>query len=116
LDQLLHELGSPDVDRRVQAERVWAEHGRISRGEAIFRRFITDDLDGFEREYRQFLRQRILNGAASGREVEATKPRSHEATKGSAAVPAAVETTEPRSPETTQRETGISEATSQHEP
>lgn len=59
-EQLLSALGSPDLERRLRAEGVWAEGGRLSRGEALFRSFIGDDLEGIEREYLRFLRQRIL--------------------------------------------------------
>ena len=61
LENLLHSLGSPDLQRRLRAELVWGERRTMSRGEALFRSFITDDLETFEREYLAFMRERILN-------------------------------------------------------
>lgn len=59
---LLNSLGAEDLRRRVQAEGAFAAGPPPSGGEALFRSFISDDLESVEREYVAFLRERILNG------------------------------------------------------
>lgn len=54
-------LASADLDRRLAAEQVFAEGGRrLSRGEALFRSYISEDVAAVEREYLAFVRERIL--------------------------------------------------------
>jgi len=60
--RLLQSLSAPDLEQRLLAESVFSEQRtELSRGEALFRSFISDDLEAVEREYVVFLRQRILN-------------------------------------------------------
>ena len=60
-ERLRQALSSPDLEQRMRAEEIWSQQGTVSRGEALFRSFITDDLKTFEREYVTFLRKRLLN-------------------------------------------------------
>ena len=60
LSELCAALSSPDLDRLLRSESVWADQ-EVSRGEALFRRFISDDLETFEKEYNEFMRERILS-------------------------------------------------------
>lgn len=62
---LRRSLGDADLDRTLQAEAVFSDQRRLSRGEALFRRFISDDLAQVQAQYFDFLRQRLLN--AGGR-------------------------------------------------
>jgi len=59
--QLRETLGSGELDDRLRVEQIWAEGKAVSPGEALFRSFITDDLDTFEHEYIAFLRARVLD-------------------------------------------------------
>ncbi|MGD8454024.1 MAG: hypothetical protein PVJ57_19595 [Phycisphaerae bacterium] len=60
-DQLRHALSSPELDQRLATEQVFVEGGRrLSRGEALFRSYISDDVAAVEREYLAFMRERIL--------------------------------------------------------
>ncbi len=54
-------LAEPDFEQRLRAEQALSDKPDISRGEALFRSFITDDLTTFERRYIAFLRRELLN-------------------------------------------------------
>jgi hypothetical protein len=58
---MLGELANGDLEfRAAEALRTTGvRHG--SPGETLFRTYITNDLDAFDAEYKQFLRQRMLN-------------------------------------------------------
>jgi len=52
---LLADVGTRRLKIAVRAYRaVTPDSGGLPYGEVIFRRYITEDLDGFEREYRAF--------------------------------------------------------------
>jgi hypothetical protein len=53
--QLLRELGTEAMNRRARAYLAADSLGDMSTGEAVFRAYITEDLDTFERDYRAFL-------------------------------------------------------------
>lgn len=54
---LLTELGTEAMNRKANAFMAADSEGEMSRGEAIFRAYITEDLEGFETDYRAFLRK-----------------------------------------------------------
>jgi len=55
LARLLADVGTQRLTIAVKAYRaVTPDSGNIPYGEVIFRRYITEDLDGFERDYRAF--------------------------------------------------------------
>ncbi len=58
--RLLAELGRPELDQRTQAAHIWSERDTFSPGEALFRGYISEDLDTVEREYDAFMRARFL--------------------------------------------------------
>lgn len=55
--QLLRELGTEAMNRRARAYLAADSLGGMSAGEAVFRAYITEDLDTFERDYRAFIEQ-----------------------------------------------------------
>ncbi|MFH1748227.1 MAG: hypothetical protein ABIG44_14425 [Planctomycetota bacterium] len=59
--QMVNALAAPDLEQRLRAESVWVTGKPLSRGAALFRGFISDDLETCEREYMNFLREKILN-------------------------------------------------------
>ncbi len=52
---LLAELGSEAMHRRARAYLAADSEGEISFGEAVFRAYITENLEGFDAEYRRYL-------------------------------------------------------------
>jgi hypothetical protein len=54
-------VGQGDAEQFTRATQVAAGTHEYGPGEALFRSFITTDLDAFEREYEKFLRQKLLN-------------------------------------------------------
>lgn len=63
--KLLGELSSPQLESIGEAAYVGQE-GRFSLGEALFRRFISDDFDTVEREFVAFMREKTLGEASAG--------------------------------------------------
>ena len=57
---LLAALGRPELDQQVRAGHIWSERDTFSPGEALFRAYISEDLDTVEREYDAFMRARVL--------------------------------------------------------
>lgn len=53
--QLLNELGTEDMDRKARAYLAADTDARMSTGEAIFRAYLTEDVDGFEKQYHAYL-------------------------------------------------------------
>ncbi|MBN2563535.1 MAG: DUF1570 domain-containing protein [Phycisphaerae bacterium] len=53
--QLLQEVGTDSMDRRARAFLATDTDGKMSYGEAVFRAYVTDDLDRFQREYEAYL-------------------------------------------------------------
>ncbi|HKQ47831.1 MAG TPA: DUF1570 domain-containing protein [Phycisphaerae bacterium] len=53
--ELLRELGSESMDRKAQAFMAADTDGTMTFGEAVFRAYVTDDLEKFEAEYEAFL-------------------------------------------------------------
>ncbi len=52
---LLEELGSEAMNRKANAYLAADTEGKLSRGEAIFKAYVTEDLEAFEADYRAFL-------------------------------------------------------------
>ena len=52
---LLNELGSEEMDRKARAFLAADTDGKMSRGEAIFRAYVTDDLETFNQQYEAWL-------------------------------------------------------------
>jgi hypothetical protein len=57
---LLKELGKPDMDRKARAFLAADTDGKMSYGEAVFRAYITEDLDTFQHDYEEFLHQFLI--------------------------------------------------------
>ncbi len=53
--QLLNELGTEEMDRKVRAYLAADTDARMSTGEAVFRAYLTEDIDGLEAQYHAFL-------------------------------------------------------------
>ena len=54
---LLQDLGTPEMDRRAKAFMATDSSGDMSYSEAVFRAYITEDLDTFQKDYEKFLNQ-----------------------------------------------------------
>ncbi|MBK8269299.1 MAG: DUF1570 domain-containing protein [Planctomycetes bacterium] len=54
---LLDELGTEAMNRKANAYIAADSEGSLSRGEAIFRAYITEDLEAFDADYRKFLHE-----------------------------------------------------------
>lgn len=52
---LLQDLGTDAMDRRARAFLAADTDGHMSYGEAVFRAYVTDDLDTFEEHYKAYL-------------------------------------------------------------
>ncbi len=57
--RLLDKLHEVDLEQYARAAHIWSERGTFNFGEALFRTFISEDLDTVEQEYFEFLRQRF---------------------------------------------------------
>jgi len=64
--RLLSTLGTEDLELYARAAHVKSSHKRYNYGRALFCNFISDDIETVEREYREFMRERVL-GARSNR-------------------------------------------------
>ena len=53
--RLLEELGTDEMDRKARAFLAADTDGKMSRGEAIFRAYVSDDLERFNQEYQAWL-------------------------------------------------------------
>jgi hypothetical protein len=53
--QLLDELGTDAMDRKARAYLAADTDARMSSGEAVFRAYITEDIDGFEKQFHAYL-------------------------------------------------------------
>lgn len=53
--KLLDELGTESMKRKTNAYLATDTDGTLSRGEAVFEAYVTDDLTQFETDYRKFL-------------------------------------------------------------
>jgi hypothetical protein len=58
--RMLGQLEAGDLEQHARAAHIWSEQAVYNRGEALFRSFITEDLETFEREYVTFMRQKVL--------------------------------------------------------
>lgn len=58
--RLLSRLSEVDLQQHARAAQIWSEGRGSSYGEALFRSFISEDVDTVEREYRAFMRERFL--------------------------------------------------------
>jgi len=52
--ELLREVGTDSMDRRARAFLATDSDGNMSYGEAVFRAYITDDLETFEQDYKAY--------------------------------------------------------------
>lgn len=60
-ERLCDDLSKPGLDRRLRAEAMFTEGGELSRGAALFRAYIGEDISELDRQYQKFLRERILS-------------------------------------------------------
>lgn len=60
LQRLLAALQETDVEQYARAAHIWSDEAKFNPGEELFRSFISQDLDAFEREYLGFLREKFL--------------------------------------------------------
>lgn len=58
--RLLGELGNADLPQYARAAHIWSDRETFNFGEALFRNFISDDLETAEREYLAFIRERFV--------------------------------------------------------
>jgi hypothetical protein len=58
--RLLQDIGTTDLEQRARAVHIWSEERAFHFGEALFRSYISEDLDTVEQEYRGFMRERFL--------------------------------------------------------
>jgi len=58
--RLLDELSSVDVEQIARTSHIWSERVSFNFGEALFRTFISEDLDTVQREYLAFVRERFF--------------------------------------------------------
>ncbi len=58
--RLLDQLDSPELEQHARAAHIWSERSRFDFGTALFRSFISEDLDTVEQEYFDFMRDRFL--------------------------------------------------------
>jgi len=58
--RMLSKLGEVDVEQYARAAHIWSDRATFNFGEALFRNFITDDLETAETEYFAFMRERFL--------------------------------------------------------
>jgi hypothetical protein len=73
-DVLLRELGSRAYRLRADAHITTSPGGQMGFGEAVFRSYITEDLDGFMREYREFARQLADSDSLASRAFRQAEP------------------------------------------
>ena len=59
---LLEELGAGNVEHYAQAAHAMSERREFNLGEALFRSFISEDLETFESEFEDFVRERMISG------------------------------------------------------
>ncbi len=74
--RLLEKLGSPDLEQYAQAAHIWSGRGDFSFGESLFRSFIADDIEAFEREWHAFLRSKFLSARAAAQPETANGRRA----------------------------------------
>lgn len=58
--RLLGELGKADLVQYARAAHIWSESESFNFGEALFRNFVTDDVETAEREYVAFIGERFI--------------------------------------------------------
>jgi hypothetical protein len=59
-DAMCADIGTREFQVKAQAARIAApDPSQVSPGEALFRAYITNDLDAFEVEYRRYLRESV---------------------------------------------------------
>ncbi len=58
--ELLNELGTEQMERKARAYMAADTDGSMSYGEAIFRAYVTDDLEKFETDYRDWLPKLLI--------------------------------------------------------
>lgn len=58
--RLLDDLGKPELEQKARAAFIWSEGKEYNVGEALFRAYISDDLNSFEQEFVAFMRARFL--------------------------------------------------------
>lgn len=59
-DRMLRSLAPEELDRHARAAHIWSDDETFHPGSALFRNFIGDDLESIEREYVEFMRQKVL--------------------------------------------------------
>lgn len=62
---MLAKLPEVDFEKSARIAHIWSERGTFNLGEALFRRFISEDLDTIEEQYRAFLRTHFLDMSAN---------------------------------------------------
>lgn len=62
LERLLGQLGAADLEKYARAAFICSQQSEFSFGQHLFRCFIADDLEAFEKEYRAFIEEKMLGG------------------------------------------------------
>jgi hypothetical protein len=60
-DRLLEHVPDLDIEQFARAAHIWSSRQSFNYGEALFRNFISEDIDAVEQEYFAFLRERFLD-------------------------------------------------------
>jgi hypothetical protein len=58
--RLLAALGDDDLEQFARASYIWSERATFNFGEALFRSFISEDLETVQKEYYDFMRARFV--------------------------------------------------------
>lgn len=58
--KMLASLSAPDLEQYARASFIWSPSTRYSFGEALFRAFVADDVEQFEAEFHDFLRNKFI--------------------------------------------------------
>jgi len=58
--RLLNALNQANIEQYAKAAHIWSDRPSFNFGEDLFRSFISDDLETVEREYLDFIRQRLV--------------------------------------------------------
>jgi len=59
-NRMLADLGTSQAEQRARTAHIWSERSAFNFGEALFRAYISEDLESVEQEYFAFLRERFF--------------------------------------------------------
>jgi len=59
-NRMLADLATPQAEQRARTSHIWSERSAFNFGEALFRAYISEELEAVEQEYFAFLRERFF--------------------------------------------------------